>query len=282
MVKLVFICILIFLSGCSGSNLIRETIEYDYILPAPYALTPQHKQIHISIDDKTLKRPEPALKYETLKLSYSVIPSSAQLMVYVHMQPSFLVQREPISRQIIEYNANDKGTVVYVVTNRGYIRTPFSIELVDVINDQLVYQTQGAGNFSIDAVPKPDHSQTTNELLQAFHDHRVQARQELLNTIWERLKGPYLKDIQVSLAKMQFRLVSEHEDEPDFKKAFLLLKKNDQYAAKQALAVYNAALKRYQKKEDEQSKRILGYINDGLTAAAQIANDPNPQRYQNK
>lgn len=281
MVKLTLVFILIFLAGCSGSNLIRETIEYDYILPAPYPLTPQHKQIHVSIDDKTIKRPEPALKYETLKLSYSALPISAQVIVYVHIQPSFLVQREPISRQIVEYDANDKGTVVYVVTNRGYIRTPFSIELVDVINDKLIYQTQGAGNFSIDASPKPDHNQTTNELLQSFHDNRGQARQELLDKIWQRLKGPYLKDIQVSLAKMQFRLVSEHEDEPDFKKAFLLLKKNDKYAAKQALAIYNAALKRYQKKEDEESKRMLGYINDGITAAAQIANDPNPQRYQN-
>jgi hypothetical protein len=281
MVKLTLIFIFIFLTGCSGPNLIRETVEYDYLLPAPYPLTPQHKQIHVSIDDKTIKRPEPALKYETLKLSYSAIPASAQLIVYVHIQPSFLVQREPISRQVVVYDANDKGTVVYVVTNRGYIRTPFSIELVDVLNDKLIYQTQGAGNFSIDASPKPDHNQTTNELLQAFHDNRVQARQELLNTIWQRLKGPYLKEIQVSLAKMQFRLVSEHEDEPDFKKAFLLLKKNDKNAAKKALAIYNAALKRYQKKEDEESKRMLDYINDGITAAAQIANDPNPQRYQN-
>ncbi|WP_283787421.1 hypothetical protein QNI23_012145 [Bermanella sp. WJH001] len=280
MVKLIFIFIILFLTGCSGSNLIRETIEYDYILPAPYPLTPQHKQIHVSIDDKTIKRPEPALKYETLKLSYSAIPISAQLIVYVHIQPSFLVQREPISRQIVQYDANDKGSVVYVVTNRGYIRTPFSLELVDVLNDKLIYQTQGAGNFSIDARPKPNHSQTTNELLQAFRENREQARQTLLNEIWERLKGPYLKDIQVSLAKMQFRLVSEHEDEPDFKKAFLLLKKNDKYAAKQALVIYNAAFKRYEKKEDEESKRILGYINDGLTAAAQIANDPHPQRYQ--
>ena len=280
MVKLTLSLFFIFLVGCAGQYVVKNTVEYDYILPASYPLTNQHKFIHVSIDDKSLKRPEPALKFETLKLNYSVIPASAQLIVYVHIQPSFLVQREPVSRQVVEYDANNKGTLVYVVTNRGFVRTPYSIELVDKLSDTLIFQTQGVGNFSIDASPRPNHTQTTAQLLLAFHKHTQQARQILLDDIWAKLKGPYLKDIQVSLAKMQFRVVSEHESDPVFQKAFALLKKNDQFSAKQALALYNQAYKRYEKKEDDSSKRILNYINEGITAAAQIANDPNSQRYQ--
>ena len=63
---------------------------------------------------------------------------------------------------------------------------------------------------------------------------------------------------------------------------FHYLKKNDKAAAKEALAIYNQAYKRYQAKADEESQNTLRFIDDGITAAAKIVNDPNPQRYNNK
>ncbi len=268
------------LTGCASHSFVKSELKYDYISPAAYPLTSKHKAIHVSIDDQTLARPEPTLKVETLKLHYSRIALSAQLIVYIHIQPSFLVQREPISRQIVEFDDNNKGTIKYVMTNRGYIRTPYSIELVDTLNETLIFHTQGADNYPIDAVPRPDYTQTTHQLLQAFRQNTKLARQTLLEDIWQKLKGPYLKDIQVSLGETTFTLVSEHNREPIFQQAFSLLKKNDKSAAKQALALYNQAYKRYEKKEDDESKQILEFINDGITAAVQITNDPNPQRYQ--
>lgn len=280
MVKLALIFLCVSLAACSGPHVVKTSLDYDYYLPAKYALTPQHQRIHVSIDDKTLQRPEPSLQYESLKLGYSLIPAQAQMQVYVHMQPSFLVQRSPVTRQVIEYDEHNKGKVGYVVTNRGFIRTPYSLELVDTLEDVLVFQTQGNGNFPIDAPPLPKKVQTQQALLEVFYEKRPRARQVLLDEIWQKLKGRYLQDIQVTFARMQFKLVSEHENEPVFKQAFALLKKNDQAAAKQALAIYNQAYKQYEKNEDDASKRILSYLNDGITAATQIANDPNPQRFK--
>jgi hypothetical protein len=280
MVKLACILGCVLLTACAGPKAITSSLVYDSYLPAKYALTDQHKRIHVSIDDKSLQRPEPTLKYESLKLDYAPIPALAQMVIYVHMQPSFFVQRPPVSRQVVEFDENNKGTLGYVVTNRGFIRTPFSIELVDTLNDVLVYQTQGNGNYPIDAPPKPVKGQTKKALLDVFYQQREQARQTLLADIWQRLKGRYLADIQVVFSKMQFKLVSWHEDEPAFKQAFMLLKKNDKSAARQALVIYNQAYKRYQANEDDASKQILSYLNQGITVATQIANDPNPQRYQ--
>lgn len=278
--KLACIIICIFLTACAGPKAVTSSLDYDFYLPSKYALSDQHKRIHVIIDDKSLQRPEPVLKYESLKLDYSPISSLAQIRVYVHIQPSFLVQRPPVSRQVIEFDENNKGTLGYIVTNRGFIRTPYSIELVDALNDVLVFQTQGNGNYPIDAPPKPIKNETKKVLLDVFYQQRNKARQALLESIWEKLKGRYLADIQVVFSKMQFRLVSWHEDEPAFKQAFELLKKNDKSAAKQALAIYNQAFKRYQDNEDDASKQILSHLNQGITVATQIANDPNPQRYQ--
>jgi hypothetical protein len=279
MVKLASLLLMMFMVGCTGPHMVKSSFEYDYVLPSDYPLTRKHQRINVSIDDETLKRPESILKYEALNLGYSTIVTGAQVVAFIHFQPSFFVQREPITRQIIKYDEKDKGHVVYVITNRGFIRTPYSVELVDALNDTLIFQTQGAGNYSIDAAPYPNNEQTKKALLDVFHQYTFEARQTLLNDIWEKLKGRYLQDIQVTFAKMKFKLVSEHESEPVFKQAFALLKKNDKVAAKQALAIYNQAYKRYQAKEDNESKLILSYINDGITAATQIVNDPNPQRY---
>lgn len=279
MAKLIIFFPLLVMLGCSGPCIKKSSLDYDYYVPSRYPLTPEYKNIHVVIDDKSLNQPEVKLEYEALKLGYSVKPNNAQILVFIHFQPSFLVQRDPITRKTVEYDEDNKGNIVYVMTNRGFIRTPYSLELVDTLNETLIFQTQGNGNYAIDAAPKPNKEETKQALLQVFHKNKQAARQALLDEIWKKLEGRYLQDIQVAFLNMKFLLVSEHESEPIFKQAFSLLKKNDKAAAKQALAIYNKAYKRYQASESDHDKAILGFINDGITAATQIVNDPNPQRY---
>ncbi|NVK37244.1 MAG: hypothetical protein HWE18_04915 [Gammaproteobacteria bacterium] len=276
------ICLICFaLIGCSSPQVMQQTLTYDYLIAPSYPLTDKHKTITVIIDDTSLKRPEPALSYEQLKLKYTA-NKNADVVVFLHFLPSFLVQRSPISQQVIEYDENDKGTVVYRVTNRGFIRTPYSVEVVDNLNETLIFQTQGAGNFAIDAIPKPELAQTESALTSKFYEQRQAARETLLHELWQQLKGRLLKDIQMNFAKMEFRLVKDHELEGDFARAYLLLEKNDKAAAKQALNIYNNLLKRYEKKEGEENQAIARYANDGITAATQIVNDPHPQRFSNK
>lgn len=282
MVKLILVCCVSILIGCTTPNVVTSQVTYDYIKAPSYPLTHKHQVMSVSVDDKTLKPPETKLELETLKLRYHDQEERAQIVVYVRFQPSFLVQRSPVSRQIIEYDKNNKGQVRYLMTNRGFIRTPYSIELVDTLAGELISQTQGAGNFSIDAPPKSTKVATKKALLNSFYQNLPNARQTLLDNIWQDLKTKHLQEVQVSLANMQFDLVSKHPYESAFESAFSLLKKNDKAAAKEALAIYNQAYKRYQAKADEESQNTLRFIDDGITAAAKIVNDPNPQRYNNK
>lgn len=281
MVKIVGSLLILILVGCSGPNIVRETVTYDYLIAPSYPLTEKHKTIAVIIDDSTLQHPEPALRYEKLKLNY-VAKKQADIMVFLHFLPSFLVQRSPITQKVAEYDENGKGTLVYRVTNRGYVRTPYSVEVVDSLNDKLIFQTQGAGNFPINASPKPELENTESALTTEFYNKRSSAREALLEDLWQKLKGRLLQDIQMNFAKMEFRLVKDHELEGDFARAYLLLEQNDKDAAKRALSIYNNLLKRYQSKEGELNQAIAGYANDGITAATQIVNDPHPQRYPKK
>lgn len=277
--KITTLIIASFLSGCAGPVIKHGKIEYDYLMPSTYELTKKHKTIHVAIDDQSLKAPEHKLKYEALKLLYTGDQSKASMVVFVHLLPSYLVQRTPTTQQVVDYEESSIGQVVYVVMNRGYIRTPYSVELVDKVNDKLVFHTRGAENYTITAPPKPEQEASASELLKAFHANTQLARQAALGNIWEDLKGRYLNEITVSMGQMTFSLVSYHENEPVFSKAFELIKQNDQILAKRALALYNQAYKKYQGNEDEESKKILSYIDSGISAATKIVNDPHPQRY---
>lgn len=281
MVKIVGILLFVFLGGCSGPNIIKDTVTYDYLIAPSYPLTEQHKTISVIIDDPSLKQPESTLRYEKLKLKY-VAKRQADIQVFLHFLPSFLVQRSPITQRVAEFNENGKGNLVYRVTNRGYVRTPYSIEVVDSLNEKLIFQTQGTGNFPISASPKPDLENTESALKAEFYNKRGMAREALLEDLWQQLKGRLLKDIQVSFAKMDFYLVKDHELDGDFAHAYSLLEKNDKDAAKRALVMYNNLIKRYQSKEGKLHQAMAGYANDGITAATQIVNDPHLQRYSKK
>ena len=282
MVKLVFLSIIIFLlTSCTGLQINREDVQYDYLIPPSYPLSDKYRYISVDVDDLSLTRPEPKLEFEALKLKYTSNPKNAQIVVFLHLNPSYLVQRSPISRKVITYDENGKGHINYIVTNRGYIRTPYTIEVVDKLEDKLIFQTQGAGNFPIDAKPKARIEETEKTLKTEFYGQTLTARNALLGTLWENLKTHYLQDITVGFGNYQFKIVSNHEKEAVFNQAYKLLNTNNPSSAKKALNLYNELLKKYQSipEKTEEQLAIIKYVNEGITAAAKIANSTYQSRY---
>ncbi|GAA6135724.1 hypothetical protein NBRC116188_25140 [Oceaniserpentilla sp. 4NH20-0058] len=274
--KIVGLLLLIILSGCTGPKTKSDNFLFEYTIPPSYPLTDQHKFIYVQLNDTSLELPEEKLEFEALTLKDTSVRKKAHIIVYINLSPSYLVQRQPISRRIVEYDEKEKGHVTYKVTNRGYVRTRYTLEVVDIIQDTLIYQTQGSSNYAISAKPKPEKNQTITQLKSAFYENRIVARETLLAEIWNNIKQHYLQSISVTFASSNYNLLSYHEQEPAFEKAYKLLLKNDKTAARQALNIYDQALKKYSGKDSndpsDEKKLITTHLNKGITVALDMVN----------
>lgn len=285
MAKVAFFSLLILIVlGCSSYSVKREELYYEFVLPPSYPLTSEYQYLHVVFDDKKITPPEPSLSFERLKLVYTQNPKRADIMVYFHFSPSYFVHREPTSVRVIEFDEKGKGKITYKLVNRGYIRTGYTVEVVDVLQDKLIFDTQGAGNFDISVAPWPTKHETQQALINEFNNFKQAARSELATTLWEGLKTNYLNDLLVGYTPETFHIVAEHRRNPNLKQAFDALSKKTKAGAKQALALYNKILKSYDNKDKasltDEDKKVISYANEGITASAKIVNSPNPIRPQ--
>ncbi len=282
MVKTLSILIALSLSiGCANKPVEPEygEIIYDYLVPSPYPLTQEHKNIFVKIDGDNLVAPAQSLDMETLKLKWVNGQSQAQVVLYLRISNSFLIERPAAYRKEVIREGRDKGELKYVSLLRGFIRTHYQIELVDTINDQLIEHFQGAHHYPIEAIDLFDHSLNVRTLKEEFDEQEVLARKELMKNLWLNIQNQYLQSVQVSFGKEKFELVKSHQDEPRFLRAFNLLNRNTRSNASQALNIYNRSIKDYKNLDDDISKALAGYIDYGITVSSRISNHAHQDRY---
>jgi len=268
------------LSGCTKNPYkpIFDEIQYDFQTPSVYEMSNRHKRIHVALDAPDLTLPETSHRMPSLLLEWTEKPADAQFVLYIRFSDSFLIERISGIRTDVEFDEDGRGRAFDTPIQRGFIRTHYTIELVDVPEDKLVNQFQGASNYAIEA-PLVKTIQENKRLLRlAFQDELGVARYQVLTEIWKKVKTEYLSDLQVTFGKQTYQLVSELEQEPDFLAAFDLLSENNKAAAKKALKVYNDAMKRYSP-ENSDTDPIRKWLDQGITAASAIANSEHEDRY---
>ncbi len=103
------------------------------------------------MDADDVKLPESTFTDESFNFKWTPASSASQIAVYIHLSNSFLIERENTIVTSVIYDADGKGGYVRKGVQRGYIRTHYTIEVIDKIKDTLINQVAFAGNFPIEA-----------------------------------------------------------------------------------------------------------------------------------
>ena len=287
------------LLGCAthGVNAEYGDIEYDYVINSAYPLTEKHKNIYLDIDGDDLILPSfskdkadlenpsieslemDALKLENLKLNWVNKKSQAQIILHLRISNSFLIERPAGIRTSVVFNEAGKGHLEDVPILRGFIRTHYQIELVDVLNDHLIDHFQGAENFPIENIDLFNHQANISAMQIQFDQQARQARKILLRKLWKNIQDYYLAMVKVSFGKERFTLVKSQESEPRYLQAFNLLKRNNRNSANQALRIYNQGIKDYQDLEDDFNKEMKNLFDYGITVSSRISHHTHQDRY---
>ena len=274
-----FLCNIII--GCSSLPTPEfSEVIYDYQVKPPYALTSAYKKINISLDTDDVKLPEPTFKDESFNFKWTPASSASQIAVYIHLSNSFLIERENTIVTSVIYDSDGKGGYVRKGVQRGYIRTHYTIEVVDKIKDTLINQVALAGNFPIEADLTNDLIENKKILKSQFYALQKKAREQLLNDIWRDLKTHHLSLVQTTFGQVTDKVVSKLSIEPKFNQAYLLLKTNRKRNAIKALDIYNSGMALYKDKDDDLSIMIRNHLDHGITVSSKIANHEYPDRYK--
>lgn len=281
MVKWVASFLFMLLMGCSGTSLKPhfDEVQYDFQQKSIYTISSKHKNIYISLDAPDLQLPAQPHRIKTLLLDWVKREKDAQFILFIRFSNSFLIERISGVRTEVEFDEKGRGRTYEIPIQRAYVRTHYTIELVDVLNDVLVSQYQGAGNYPIEAKLVKEKAANRKLLRGAFQDELGVARYQLMTDIWDNIKKVYLRDIQVTFGQQNFKLVSELNEEPAFLTAYDLLLENNKTAAQKALAIYNDAIKQYVAGESDRSDQIRTWLDQGITAASAIVNHEFDDRY---
>ena len=271
----------VLLTACGTVSLTPEfdEIQYDYQSQSVYPITQAHQKIFISLDATDLELPDEPHRISSLLLDWSTVSDDAQFILFIRFSESFLIERISGVRTEVEFDEGGRGRAFEIPIQRGFVRTHFTIELVDVLSDTLVNQFQGAGNYPIEAnlVKGVDENRALLQL--AFQEEVGVARYQLMTEIWTNIKKHYLNDLRVTFGQQNFKLVSELDEEPAFLIAFDLLLENNKQSALKALAIYNDAIKQYPSGESEKTDQIRSWLDQGISASSAIANHEFEDRY---
>ena len=295
---LIAVLLSVSLLGCAnhGVNAEYGDIEYDYVVSSAYPLTEKHKSIYLDIDGDDLVLPQssseivsqrksnleiPSLEIENLKLNWVNKKSQAQVILHLRISNSFLIERPAGIRTSVVFNAKGKGHLEDVPILRGFIRTHYQVELVDVLNDLLIDHFQGAENFPIESIDLFNHQANISAMQIQFDQQARQARKMLMAKLWKNIQDYYLAMVKVSFGKEKFTLVKSQANEPKFLQAYNLLKRNNRNSANQALRIYNQGIKDYQDLEDDFNKEMKNLFDYGITVSSRISNHTHQDRYPN-
>jgi hypothetical protein len=268
-------------SGCSSLPIPEySTVIYDYQVKPPYEMDSSYKKLNVSLDVSDVKLPEKSLKDESLKFAWTPVPDKAQLAVYIHLSNSFLIDRENTIKEQVVYAENGRGGFIRTPIQRGFIRTHYTIEVIDRIKDTLIEQVNSAGQYSIEAELTNSKQDNKRILAVSYHKNLYDARSKLVSDIWSDLKNRHLSQVQTTFGKVEGKVVSGLSVEPKFKQAFLLLNSNRKRDAVKALKIYNLAVAAYKDNEDDLSLMILKYLDQGISVSTSIANYEYPDRYK--
>ncbi len=274
------VCLYLILFGCSTLPKPEyNQVFYNYKVKPSYEMDTSYKYLNVSLDARDVSLPEKTFKDESIKFTWSGSDKRSQLAVYINLSNSYLIDRKNTSK--IDRVFDKRGGVELIRTpiQRGFIRTRYTIEVVDRIRDTLINSVNLAGNFPIEAELTNSASSNRDILKAAYYKNLKQARETLVAKIWDDLKKYHLSDIQTTFGQLDYRVVSKLSTEPEFEKAYLLLKSNRKRNAIKALTIYNKAVARYKGKEDDLSKMILKHLDHGITVSTSIANNEYTDRY---
>lgn len=273
-------CLYLTLCGCSTLPKPEfNQVIYDYKVKPAYEMDTSYKYLNISLDARDVSFPEKIFKDESIKFKWSASDKRSQLAVYINLSNSYLIDRENSLKRERIYDDRDQVEFVRTPIQRGFIRTRYTIEVVDRIKDTLINSVNLAGNFPIEAELTNSASNNRDILKSAYYKNLKLARQTLVAKIWDDLKKYHLSDIQTTFGKLEYQVVSKLSVEPKFAQAYLLLKSNRKRNAIKAVNIYNKAVASYKGKEDDLSKLILKHLDHGITVSTSIANNEYTDRY---
>ncbi|MFT6327001.1 MAG: hypothetical protein ACJA0E_001196 [Bermanella sp.] len=281
-IKLLLLLILnLALFGCSSLPIPEYgQVIYDYQVKPEYEMNESYKYFHISIDARDVSLPEKKFNDESIKFAWSSSNTNSQLVVYINLSNSFLIDRENAIKDELIYDMNGKKGFIRTPIQRGFIRTRYTIELIDRTKDKLINSVNLAGNFSIEAELTNSADKNRKILKAAYYENIKEARKKLVSDIWSDLKKYHLSSIQTTFRKIEYSIVSKLAVEPKFEQAYLLLMTNRKRNAVKALNIYNKGVALYKDKQDDLSLMILKHLDDGITASTSIANNEYPDRYR--
>lgn len=278
--KCLFIALFFTVTACSSLDPQYGRVRYDYAIASDYELSKQHQQVAVMIEYPNGNQQWwPKQELESLALNWTQSPKQADVVLYVRLSSPHLVERPAGWRKTVTYNEAGVGEVKRESIQRGYIRTHYVVELVDKRLDTLIESHRLAHNFPIEAPFDSDKQQRTQLLKRAFNTNKPEALKDFMSNLNTNLESRYLKPVCYTFAHKDYRLVQTLEQEASFSKAFEVLKGNSKAAAKQALDIYNRAIKPYQEQEGEDAKTIRRWLDDGIGAATDIIDTPHKDRY---
>lgn len=276
-------CVLaaLLLSACSADlpKPNYDVVYYDYKIDSSYPLSKAHKYLAIALDANDIVLPEFPLKDATLPLKITENLKKAQVLVQVNVSDSFLIERPSAVRSEVVFPKDAKGYVESYDVLRGYIRTHYSVEIIDMLNNSLVFDRQGASNHSIETRDQHDKQKNIQALQALFFEETPVARYDLISHVLKQLEAEDFNVLRVHFKQDEFNIVQSVEGEDNFETAYDLLQENNKHYAQQALAVYNKMLKFYDNKDDALSQAMVSWLQPGLTACTAIVNHPHQDRY---
>ena len=275
--------VLIILLVCGCSSLPKATfgeVAYDYQVKPTYALSTSYKTLNVALDARNISLPEKTFADESIKFKWTPSSKAAQIAVYIHLSNSFLIERENAVKNQVLFDDKGKGGYIRTGIQRAFIRTHYTVEVVDNLKDSLINQVNAAANFAIEAELSNDLTINKSTLKKQFYKQLSEARKKLVEDIWSGLKTHYLADIQTTFGTVKGKVVNELSVEPSFKRAYQLLTTNRKRNALKALKIYNSAMASYKDKDDDLSLMIRKHLDHGITVSSKIANHEYPDRYK--
>lgn len=254
-------------------------ITFDYQVKPPYEMGKSYKRLNVNLDVTDVSLPEKTFKDESFKFDWTPSAKNAHIAVYIRLSNSFLIDRENANKSELVYDKKGKGSFIITPIQRGYIRTHYTIEVIDEIKKTLIHQVSLAGNYSIEAELTNDSVNNKKILKDAFYKHRKAARKQLLKDIWHDLKTRDLALIQTTFGQEKDKVVSHLQGENKFELAYKYLKTNKKRNALKALNLYNQGLVKYKDKDDKLSNFIRRHLDHGISVSSRIANHQYPDRY---
>jgi len=270
------------LAACSFTPKYK-TIRYEYYVPPTEQISGEHKTISLTWQGEKLTPPKGYPQSETLRLKWIANENNADVQVRIHIKPSALRHNHNYYYESTKFKVNRPMQALYQARIKAHIQTDYEVEIRDRKKDEVILFYQGGRQFYFESLEYTEQlSESESTLVKDFYKHEPDARQAVVDYLWDNMRGErysLLAKVKAKVMGEDFDILTEHPEQKRFAEAYKQLKQtNKKLIAPQVKQHYSSLVAKLQaikpEERDAEQQLLLESAQQGLKAADYILNNP--------